>query len=406
MGVNKILGVLRTDVNTLKTTVGDAGSGLVKAVSDNATNIRKNADEIGKINDASTGILATAKKYTDDELTTLKGGYTGDLQTLRSDINSNDTDIAHLQELHATGSHNGYSTVAEEINAKAGADITGTVQKYVEDKVSTIKGTTDGLNTRIAALEGTVGDAESGLVKDVTDNKAKLATLIGSDASKSVRTIANEELAAQLIPANAAESLNTLQEIAAWIQAHPGDASEMNAKITALEGTVGKEAEGDSPATGLVKKVADNASNIKANSDKIGTNATNIKANADAIDALEALHAKDGQTMKSVATEVSEGITGIAEHSETNDVKETKTADVVVTVTTKSGSVSAVAVDAGVLDGKVTAEVTRAKEAESGLRTDLGEKGDASTKATAFGRIKALEEAQSSGSLMWSDWQN
>ena len=63
----------------------------------------------------------------------------------------------------------------------------------------------------------------------------KVNTLIGTDTNKSVRTIANEELAAQLIPANADESLDTLQEIAAWIQAHPGDASAMNAAITALQ---------------------------------------------------------------------------------------------------------------------------------------------------------------------------
>ena len=63
---------------------------------------------------------------------------------------------------------------------------------------------------------------------------AKVTTLIGSDTSKSVRTIANEELAAQLIPTTAAEALDTLQEIAAWIQAHPGDAATMNSQITAI----------------------------------------------------------------------------------------------------------------------------------------------------------------------------
>lgn len=63
----------------------------------------------------------------------------------------------------------------------------------------------------------------------------KVTTLIGEDANKSVRTIANEELAAQLIPENAKESLDTLSEIAAWIQAHPDDASAMNAAIAALQ---------------------------------------------------------------------------------------------------------------------------------------------------------------------------
>lgn len=68
--------------------------------------------------------------------------------------------------------------------------------------------------------------------------KADVTTLVGSDTGKSVRTIANEELAAQLIAENASESLNTLTEIAAWIQSHPGDAAAMNAAITALQAKV------------------------------------------------------------------------------------------------------------------------------------------------------------------------
>ena len=68
--------------------------------------------------------------------------------------------------------------------------------------------------------------------------KADVDTLIGSDAGKSVRTIANEELAAQLIPEGAQESLDTLTEIANWIQEHPDDASAMNTAITKLNGIV------------------------------------------------------------------------------------------------------------------------------------------------------------------------
>ena len=70
---------------------------------------------------------------------------------------------------------------------------------------------------------------------DLSELSSKVTTLIGSDNNKSVRTIAAEELAAQLIPQNAQDALDTLQEIAAWIQSHPGDAATMNAKILALE---------------------------------------------------------------------------------------------------------------------------------------------------------------------------
>lgn len=68
--------------------------------------------------------------------------------------------------------------------------------------------------------------------------KADVDTLIGTDTGKSVRTIANEELATQLIPEGAQESLNTLTEIAQWIQDHPDDAAAMNTAIAKLNGIV------------------------------------------------------------------------------------------------------------------------------------------------------------------------
>ena len=92
-------------------------------------------------------------------------------------------------------------------------------------------------------------------VADVTGLQTeldKVTTLIGSDASKSVRTIANEELAAQLIPENAKESLNTLQEIAQWIQDHPDDVTAIHAAITALQTKVG-----DTSVAAQIKAVTD-----------------------------------------------------------------------------------------------------------------------------------------------------
>ncbi len=67
---------------------------------------------------------------------------------------------------------------------------------------------------------------------DATAKITALDTLIGSDTAKSARTIAAEELAAQLIPSTAKEALDTLQEIAAWIQDHPDEAAAINAKLT------------------------------------------------------------------------------------------------------------------------------------------------------------------------------
>lgn len=91
---------------------------------------------------------------------------------------------------------------------------------------------------RAAAAE-VVNAAAAAAAQSAADAaQADIDTLVGDDSGKSVRTIANEELAAQLIAENAAESLDTLEEIAAWIQSHPDDASAMNAAITALQNKV------------------------------------------------------------------------------------------------------------------------------------------------------------------------
>lgn len=74
---------------------------------------------------------------------------------------------------------------------------------------------------------------------EIFADKTLVDTLIGADTGKSVRTIAAEELAAQLIPENAAAARDTLAEIAAWIQDHPNDAAAMNEAITALQTAVG-----------------------------------------------------------------------------------------------------------------------------------------------------------------------
>ena len=58
------------------------------------------------------------------------------------------------------------------------------------------------------------------------------------------------------------EAIDTLKEIQNYISSDGTAAAEMTSKIGALETTVGKAAEGENPATGLVKSVADNAAAI------------------------------------------------------------------------------------------------------------------------------------------------
>lgn len=106
-----------------------------------------------------------------------------------------------------------------------------------------------------AAAAAAAQDAAEAAQADVDEVSGKVTTLIGADTGKSVRTIANEELAAQLIGENASEALDTLEEIAKWIQDHPGDAAAMNAAITALQNKLSGIDEGE----GTVKKYVDDA---------------------------------------------------------------------------------------------------------------------------------------------------
>lgn len=123
-------------------------------------------------------------------------------------------------------------------------------KKYAADEDAKIQTNIDTLSGKVGTVPdgstvmGIIANIQENAYDDTTINEkidgigAKVTTLIGDDANKSVRTIANEELVKQLIPENADQALDTLQEIAQWIQNHPGDASAMNKAITALQNKV------------------------------------------------------------------------------------------------------------------------------------------------------------------------
>lgn len=95
----------------------------------------------------------------------------------------------------------------------------------------------------------------------VTDNdlstlEGKVNALVGSDTAKSARAIAREEIAAQLIPEEAQEALDTLQEIADWIQNHPSEVTAINTAILNLQTVTALPEEGQTPGAGTIAKYA------------------------------------------------------------------------------------------------------------------------------------------------------
>lgn len=101
--------------------------------------------------------------------------------------------------------------------------------KSSDGKISWIKPdatTVEGLQTAVASLQATVGNENSGLVKQVAENKAAIDTLNGD---KNVSGSVAYQIAQ--IVAGADESFDTLKEIAEWITTHKTDAATMNAQI-------------------------------------------------------------------------------------------------------------------------------------------------------------------------------
>lgn len=266
--------------------------------------------------------MADIKKFLDQE------GLSLLWSKIETELKTRDDNISNLSTL--VGEESVSSQIDSKINALDATVETAAIpenQDGIHVKITEVDGkltaveaeikVSNEINAAKDALEakiGTVAEGKTlaGLIAEnaaaIEDHKtavdAKVTTLIGSDADKSVRKIANEELAAQLIPANAAESLNTLQEIAAWIQDHPGDASAMNSAIEVLQaktklGEYTPEGQSEAVEYATVKAY------VEAVKKELATNATGlegrVKANEDAIATINGDSNTTGSINKALA---------------------------------------------------------------------------------------------------------
>lgn len=190
----------------------------------------------GKVTELNTAI-ADAKKAGTDAATAASNAQAA-AEAAQNDVDALETLVGALPEETVAKDVIGY------IDEKTTGIATNTALGELQTQVNTNK-------TDIATIKGDYLKAadKTELQGNIDGVGAKVTTLIGTDADKSVRTIANEELAAQLVPENAKESLDTLAEIAAWIQNHPDNASAMNSAITALQNKVGTIPEGTTAST-------------------------------------------------------------------------------------------------------------------------------------------------------------
>ena len=274
------------DISTLKTKVGDGEGSLGAAIAGLTT----------RVGNAEKAITDHASEYSE----------------LASDVQENTAAITLLNNNKDTVGSVAYAVEQEAIRAKAAekangdaiavlngdANTTGSVAKAVKtaidqeviDRNSAIAGLKTELNNGTIKAAQDKADSAYTLAdaaKDLADeNKTKVDTLIGADTGKSARIIANEELAKQLIPENAGEALDTLQEIAAWIQSHPGDAAAMNEAIGANTDAISDLAEDLGALDDRVEANETAIGNINA---KIGTDAIAVSGQTTIIGAINAI---------------------------------------------------------------------------------------------------------------------
>lgn len=302
--------------------------------------------------------------------------------------------------------------VVSYVNEKTAGIATDASLGALKKRVDTAEGDIKTAKADITALQGRA-DAVEG----------KVAALVGEDAGKSARTIANEELTKQLIPEGAKESLDTLQEIAAWIQKHPDDASAMNAAISALKTKVGDIPEGATSTTivAYIKELVD-AEKVRATGAEGGLD-TRVKAVEAKLGSGEGSVAKQIEAAVKVETDarvaadsaldgkitIAQGAADKAQ-SDVNalkDVVASKAAAADVTALTTRVTAAEKDVDdlqaAIAPDGKVTVAIADAKKAGTdaqaaadknktdiaGLTTTVG--GYTTTLSSHGDRISALE---------------
>lgn len=244
----------------IKAVIDSKDAAALKSAKDYADSLAVNYDAAGtaetKVNELANGQVKTNT----EAIATLNGGA------------NTEGSVAKAVADAKAGLETKISAVdAKAVAAQAAADNAKNAADAVDAKVGAVpEGST--VMTEIQKVkDAAYNDAEvRGLIKTNADNitaltgradavEGKVSTLVGDDTGKSARTIANEELTKQLIPEGAKESLDTLQEIAAWIQNHPDDASAMNAAIAALKTKVGDIPEGATATTvvAYIKELVD-----------------------------------------------------------------------------------------------------------------------------------------------------
>jgi hypothetical protein len=247
---------LASRIADLELAVGDDTKGLVKDVADNANAIEThigNYNAYVATNDAKNelfkGIL-TGYDKTNTVAAALAQEVTDRNQAIADAINEYNTNTVKAIGTNVETALEGVGTNATAIgelkSVLKGYEDEGSVATAVKAAKTEVKAAAvaEGAKNYVSVTEGTGTNGQTVYSIGVTgfaDGKdfelvdGKVNTLVGEDTGKSVRTIANEELAAQLLSGKADADFETLQALAAWLEDHPEEVAEINAAIANLQ---------------------------------------------------------------------------------------------------------------------------------------------------------------------------
>lgn len=412
---------LTTYDTKIKAHIDSKDEAQLKAAKSYADSLAANYDAVGTAKTLVDALTNGQVKTNKDDIAVLKGTGEGSVSKAVSDAKSALEAKITAVDTKAAGAQTAAQAAQTDVDALEAK--VGTV-----DDGQTVMGIIKNIqanaydDTAIKALIKTNSDDIDALEGRATAVEGKVTTLIGEDASKSVRTIANEELAKQLIAEGADVKLDTLQEIAAWIQQHPKDAAAMNAAIEALKTKVGNIPEGATSDTivAYIQEVVDAeksraegaesgiAARVTTLEGKFtGENSVDSKIAAAKAEAIAAA-ATDAETKAGTAK--TEAVSAAKTYTDTEVVKIKATADGNATdvaglktrMTTAESDIDALQAAIGT-DGSVTAAIADAKKAGTDAATAVTtlENGQVKTNkesiASNAAKITALESKVGDG---------
>lgn len=387
----------------LKALIDSEDEAQLKAAKVYADGLATNYDAVGTAKTLVDALTNGQVKTNKDDIAVLKGTGEGSVAKAVSDAKSDLEAKITAADTKAAGAQTAAEAAQADVDALEAK--VGTV-----DEGQTVMGIIKNIqanaydDTAIKALIKTNADDIDALEGRATAVEGKVTTLIGDDASKSVRTIANEELVKQLIAEDADVKLDTLQEIAAWIQQHPKDASAMNAAIEALKTKVGNIPEGATSDTivAYIQEVVDvEKSRAEGAESGIAARVTTLEgkfsgdnsvdnkiaaAKSEAIAAAATDAETKAGTAKTEAVSAAKTYTDdeVAKVKATADGNATDVAGLKTRMTTAESDIDALQAAIGT-DGSVTAAIADAKKAGT----------DAATAVTTLenGQVKTNKEA-------------